>query len=310
MEPTGGADSIDKAKRILEGVFVRYSIDQIGKIFGARAKKVVYLFIRSIIMVFIIISAIVGFGANWKTWTADDIKPKAIPIPVSTPLPEPPTTPPPPQNVRGLSSYTNPCQGESFEVIQQLDDVWGKEKPFSADVNDPSVISASESANSQVAKKYPYPCKPPWEVKLSFVPLKEQSIGVFIEYEDVFKVLLGDGDRQTWKIEKNDFGRKGPWAEFLKEKLFNGKISINKEVTIIISSKQKGNSLDLDIKFRYVPEGKDDYIWEERLVNVEAKATDLVGVSARPFRVGLNDSRFRGTGSEIQFGTFSIKEWN
>lgn len=307
MEPVGRADGIDKAKRILEEVFVRYPINLIEKIFGARAKKIVYLFFGSIIMGFIITSAIVGFGANWKTWTADATKPNAIPTPVSTPQPEPPKTPL--QNVRGLTSYTNPCQGESFEVIQQLDDVWGKEKPFSADVNDPSVISASESANSQVAKKYPYPCKPPWEVKLSFVPLKEQSIGVFIEYEDVFKVLLGDGDRQTWKIEKNDLGRKGPWAEFLKEKLVNGKISMNKEVTIIISSKQKRNSLDLDIKFRYVPEGKNDYIREERLVNIEAKATDLVGVPARPFRVGLNDSRFRGTGSEIQFGTFSIKEW-
>ena len=64
----------------------------------------------------------------------------------------------------------------------------------------------------------------------------------------------------------------------------------------------------IDIKFRYVPEGTNDYIWEERKINVEAKATDLVGVPARPFRIGLNDSRYKGTGSEIQFGIFSIKE--
>jgi len=66
--------------------------------------------------------------------------------------------------------------------------------------------------------------------------------------------------------------------------------------------------LYIDIKFRYVPEGTNDYIWEERKINVEAKATDLVGVPARPFRIGLNDSRYKGTGSEIQFGIFSIKE--
>ncbi|MBI2596765.1 hypothetical protein HYW41_01290 [Candidatus Daviesbacteria bacterium] len=301
------ADGIGKGKKILEGVWIRFPLKFIGKIFGPTAKTITYLFVGTVVILFIILSYLVGFGADWKTWTTDEVKQSPSLTYNSTPQPEPPKTPL--QNVRGLNSYTKACQGESFDVILQLDDVWGKEKPFQVDPDDPRIISASESANAQVAKKYPYPCRPPWEVKLSFVPLKEQSIGVFIEYEDVFKVLLGDGDRQTWKIEKNDSARKSPWTEFIKEKLVNGKISVSKEVTIIISSNQKGNGLDLNIQFRYVPEGKNDYIWEERLVYIEAKATDLVGVPARPFRVGLNDSRFKGAGSEIRFGIFSIKEW-
>lgn len=299
-------DGIDRGKKILEKVLVKKPLNFVGRVFGQRAKTKVYIIIGLVASFLLGASFLVALGANWKTLTAESPKTTVPPEVDSSPPPELPKTPL--QNLRGLNSYDKPCKGEPFEVIQQLDDVWGKEKPYPADINDPSVISASESANSQVAKRYPYACKLPWEVKLSFVPLKEQSIGVFIEYEDVFKILLGDGDRQTWKIEKNDSGRKAPWTEILKEKLMRGKISVNKEVTVMLTAKQKGNGVALNFKLRYVPEGTNDYIWEERTINIEAKATDLVGIPSRPFRIGLNDSRYKGGGSEIQFGIFSIKE--
>lgn len=302
----GKADGIREGKKILERVFVEYPLKFIEKSFGVGTKVKIILIIGVIISLIIASSFFVSFGANLKALTAEI--PKNTPIPQITPNPSSEQPKTPLQNVKGLNSEDKPCVGKIFEVIQELDDVLGKEQPFIVDVNDRSTISASGSANSQVTKRYPFTCKPPWEVRLSFAPLKEQSIGVFIEYEDVFKILLGDGDRQTWKIEKNDLGRKTSWSIAFKEKLVNGKISLNKEVTIIISAKPKGNSLDLNIKFRYTPEGKNDYIWEERLVNIEAKATDLIGVPARAIRVGLNDSRYKGVGSEIQFGSFSIKE--
>lgn len=298
------ADGIDKGKQVLKRVFFHTPLDFIGRLFGYKVKIAVILIITLVLLALAVTAFFLSIGANWKTLKGDN-SPILTPTPVDKLNIQPST---PLQDIRGLTSYDKPCNGEPFEVVTQLDDVWGNEKPFPADKTDPNVISASGSANAQVTKRYPYSCKPPWEIKLLFVPLKERSIGVFIEYEDVFKIVLGDGDRQTWKIEKNDSGRKNPWTEILKEKLTNGKISINKEVTINIVSKQIGNNLELDISFRYVPEGKNDYIWEERKVNFEAKATDLVGLPARPIRVGLNDSRYRGAGSEIQFGIFSIKE--
>lgn len=299
-------DGVDRGKKILEKVLVKKPLNFIGRVFGQKAKTKVYIIIGLVAVFLLATSFLVELWANLKALTVEP--PKTVASSTFDPSPSPELPKTPLQNLRGLNSFDKPCKGEPFEIIEQLDDVWGKEKPYPADADDPSVISASESANSQVAKRYPYACKLPWEVRFSFVPLKEQSIGVFIEYEDVFKILLGDGDRQTWKIEKNDLGRKAPWTEVLKEKLVRGKISVNKEVTVVLTAKQKGNGLELNLKLRYVPEGTNDYIWEERTINVEAKATDLVGIPSRPFRIGLNDSRFKGSGSEIQFGIFSIKE--
>lgn len=301
------ADVIDKGKQVLKWVFIHTPLNFIEKKFGHKIAVAIIVAITLVILGICAIAFFLSMAANWKTLSSDE--PKQAPFPIPAPFDKQGNSRKTPmQDVKGLESYSNPCNGELFDVVTQLDDVWGNEKPFPADKTDPNVISASGSANAQVTKRYPYSCKPPWEIKLLFVPLKEQSIGVFIEYEDVFKIILGDGDRQTWKIEKNDSGRKNPWTEVIKEKLTNGKISVNKEVTVNIVSKQIGNNLELSISFRYVPEGKNDYIWEERKVNFEAKATDLVGLPARPIRIGLNDSRYRGAGSEIQFGIFSIKE--
>ncbi|MCL5784592.1 MAG: hypothetical protein M1142_04550 [Patescibacteria group bacterium] len=228
-------------------------------------------------------------------------------LPKSSPLSTPIEKRTPMSDVRGLKSVDRPCQGESFDVIQQLDDVWGKERPFPADPDDPDVISASGSANFQVAKKYSFPCKAPFTAKLSFIPLKERSIGVFVEFEDVFKVLVGDGDRLTWKIEENSGNRKQPWLIRLREKMKNGPISLNKEATLILDAKPSLNGLDLKITFSYIPEGKSDRVFEYETSAVKASVTDLINSPARTFRIGLNDFRYKGSGSEIRFGAFSVK---
>lgn len=302
-------DGIDRGKKILEKVLIQRPLKIIERKFGNKLKDAVIIAATVALLIAGGAVFLLSIGADWKTWNSGDSSKQIVSTEPSPPNQKDELKKTPLQDVKGLNSFDRACRGDPLEVIQQLDDVSGKEKPFSADNNDPSIVSASESANSQVTKRYSFACKVPWELKLSFVPLKTQSVGVFVEYEDVFKILLGDGDRQTWKLEKNDLGRKSPWTEVLKEKLINGKISVNREVTLIILSKQKGNNLELNIKIRYMPEGKNDYIWEERIVNFEAKATDLVGIPTRPFRIGINDSRYKGSGSEIQFGIFSIREF-
>lgn len=213
-------------------------------------------------------------------------------------------------DARILGISEKPCSGLSINIMQEMSAVPG-EKPYQADSLDLSVVSASDSAKYQVAKRYPFSCKPPWVATFTFIPLKTQSIGVFFEYEDIFKFLIGNGDRITWVLQKNDQGsRKIDWTEFAKQKLDKGNIATNKEVTIVINLlKIEGNFVVLHIKIRYFPENSNSYEWVEFDERFNPSSIDLSADPTRSFRIGINESWFKGTGSEIKFNTFNVKSY-
>ncbi len=229
------------------------------------------------------------------------------PTPILPPLSPEIKTPLRDGNVLGVGA--SPCLGKEFDIIQDLDDVHGGEIPIHPDLSDPSIISASDAANFQVTKKYPFECKPPWTAQFSFTPLGEKSIGVFFEYENVFKVLIGDGDFVTWTLHKNDSGTRGKWTEVSKEKFKNGKLSLKKEVTVYITiSKIEGSLLYGELKVSYVPLGKSNYEWESHNFILQPLAVDIASNPSREFRIGLNDYRYKGLGSTIKMGFFSVRE--
>lgn len=260
----------------------------------------------------IILSAIMAFTNNFFEFGKHVKGEKVEPSPSLPPdLPEPSQRIFAPLKEAQLSQENiQPCKGKKFNIIQDLDNVQGKEIPFQVDPVDPSVVSASGSANFQVTKRYPFLCDPPWVATFSFTPKKEFSVGVFFEYEDVFKITIGDGDRLTWLLQKNDQGsRRKDWTEVSKEKLVKGKIAIDREVTgEVTMQKIEGNQITLKLKLRYQPENSSTYEWVEYIKSFKPEAADLIGNPARSVRIGLNDSRFKGEGTEVKFGYFSIRE--
>jgi len=210
---------------------------------------------------------------------------------------------------RVLSISESPCGGMSVDIIQEFSDVSGKEKLVQTDEDDPNVVAAPSDGNYQGVKRYPFECSLPWIATFSAIPRKDSSIGIFLEFEEVFKVLIGDGDRINWKVEKNDQGRKGVWTEVIREKLTKGKISIDRQMTIVIEARFIERAVKLLFKINYVPEGGEYYVWEEHEdIQLQPKAINLETNPSQKFRIGINDWRFKGQGSEVKLGTFSIKE--
>ena len=210
---------------------------------------------------------------------------------------------------RVLSISESPCEGMSVDITQEFGDVSGKEKLVKTDEDDPTVVSAPREGNYQGVKRYPFECSLPWIATFSGIPRKESSIGIFLEFEEVFKILIGDGDRINWKVEKNDQGRKGVWTEVIREKLTNGKISVDRQMTIVIEAGLVGRAVKLLFKINYVPEGEENYIWEKHEdIRFQPKAINLETNPSQKFRIGINDWRFKGQGSEVKLGTFSVKE--
>lgn len=203
-----------------------------------------------------------------------------------------------------------PCYGIPISITEEIFmDVPGKEKWIPSDENDLTVISAPENVQFQGTKRYPFECQLPWIATISATPRKPESIGLFLEFEETIKIIIGDGDRITWKVEKNDNGRREEWTRVKKEKLTNGKISVDKQFTVVIKTSRNGKyTVDLELSINYIPEGKTDYIWEAHVINnVRPKALNLDVNASHKFRIGINDWRFKGKGSELKLGTFSVK---
>jgi hypothetical protein len=149
----------------------------------------------------------------------------------------------------------------------------------------------------------------PWVATVSATPRKSESIGLFVEYEGVVKIIVGDGDRATWKVERNDNGRKEEWTRVGKQKWANGKISIDKEFTVSIKAlRNRKYDISLELSLNYIPEGNKEYIWESyKIDNIHPEALNLDVNTSHKFRIGINDWRFKGKGSELKLGNFSVK---
>lgn len=209
---------------------------------------------------------------------------------------------------RVLAIEKNPCSGKVVETAVELDDIWGDEKLIHPDPSDQTVVSAPKNDKFQGAKRYPFDCIAPWIATASATPRNLDSIGLFVEYEEIFKILVGDGDRKTWKLEKNENGRRESWEIVTRESLINGPISVNKQFSIVVRAIPIKEGLTLSIKFDYVPAGKNKYVSEIHEVSVlNPLAIDLDSNPSHAFRIGINDWRFKGEGSEVKLGTFSVK---
>lgn len=202
-----------------------------------------------------------------------------------------------------------PCEGELIDIMEDLEDVLG-EKFVQANSQDPSEVKTPDKPPYQSAKRYPYGCNLPWVATVSATPLKEESLGLFIEYEDVFKFVLGDGDRETLVIEKNDGGRRGEgWSRVDKSKLGSGEVALNKELTFTVEADLMQQGLLVSANLNYWSEDSNQWeVFEYESPVFVPLGVNLKSQERRKFRLGINDFRFKGTGSLLRLQTFRIRQ--
>ncbi|KKQ98207.1 MAG: hypothetical protein UT24_C0014G0021 [Candidatus Woesebacteria bacterium GW2011_GWB1_39_12] len=200
----------------------------------------------------------------------------------------------------------NKCKGAQFGIFSDYFEPVGNERFYKEEVG----VSARNTEYYQASYKSNWACNIPFVAQVVAIPLSGQSFGLFFEYEDVFRVLVGDGDRVTLKVEQNKLkDRKSEWQPVLdkdgkeRQKLGN-QIADGEEVTLEIKVKESDGKIVLHInvyhsKFQNVEPF--DYVFTPNAINIQAP-------QPRNFRVGLNDFRFKGTGSVLDLKTLSVDE--
>lgn len=195
------------------------------------------------------------------------------------------------------------CSGARFDILDDLDGVGGERFSF-PDKYDDHIASPAGNLY-QGLMKTSWRCALPFIATISATPKKTESIGLFLEFENVFKVIVGDGDKRSIKIEKNDGGDRGPWTSFYRRYLTE-ELQTNKEVTLTIKAKIEGGLVRLWVEIVQPGQAKPVIIDDIPLfipegITLETHLKEF-------FRVGINDSFYKGEGSWVRLGTLSIEE--
>jgi hypothetical protein len=199
--------------------------------------------------------------------------------------------------------YKNRCAGAKFDILSDdLNEVGGERFLFPDKYDDH--IASPAGRLFQGSKKTNWECGFPFEATISAVPKKESSIGLFLEFGGIFKVILGDGDRRSIKVEKNDRGDRGPWTQVYRTYL-PAEIELNKEIVLTVKAKMEEGKILLKVEI--IHSGRKDPViliippFRPQGVSLEAHTKG-------DFRVGINDYRYQGFGSLVRLDTLSIKE--
>lgn len=193
------------------------------------------------------------------------------------------------------------CSGAAFNIIDELSEVGGERfvHPIPEDNN---VVQVDINDLFQGSLKTLWGCNLPFSVRVKTIPISGQSLGLFIEIENLFKLILGDGDKISLKLERNDSGYRGAWKEISKEKLFS-KIEDKKPLILVMSTSFSGEWISVTVEvYHSGKELPETFNWE-----FVPPTLDLLG-RAYPIRVGLNDYRFKGEGSVVRLETLTITE--
>lgn len=200
------------------------------------------------------------------------------------------------------------CEGAQFDILKELD-IIGNERFFKEE----NGVSVRETENYQASVKTHWGCKMPFFAQVVAIPVSGPSFGLFFEYENVFKVIVGDGDRITLKVEQNKLGeRKMDWTPVRDEKgherqKLGNPIEDGEEVTLVVKAKEKEGWVLLRVEIyhsRFQSVEIFDYSFLPNAVNNKTG-------QKRALRIGINDFRYKGEGSIIDLKILSIeeKEW-
>lgn len=280
---------------------------------GKRIKVPLWLLIAVVIALFpinnFIIPELKDRGRRWL-------------FPEPTPPPriqEKPIFPETSDQVIAMQTATTPCNtSNNFEPT-----IWKKTDSFrvatrNQDTGEPEYLAAKTEPPYQSQMIYPFACPLPFITIISVKIKSKGSIGLHYEYDGVFQVILGDGDRRAIRYKRDTEGtRKSGWEYIRQEPKEGGKIithwlpreiEVGSQVDLTIKAEAEQDSLKITVSVDYKAEESNKY---------KGVGFDPVIFSVKSFntqknigkfsRVGINDEKFKGQQSQVSFLRFSIK---
>lgn len=194
------------------------------------------------------------------------------------------------------------CAGARFDIISDLSSVGGENFIF-PDASDNHVASPAGNL-FQGSQKTSWECNLPLIATISATPEKVKSIGLFTEFENVFRVVVGDGDRRSIKIEKNDSGDRGAWTVVYRK--YIEELQINREITLTIKAKTEDSKIHLWVGLSQ-PGLKEPIILDE-IPYFSPQGISVDEHTSEKVRIGINDSFYKNQGTWVRLGTLSIVE--
>jgi len=221
-----------------------------------------------------------------------------------TPTPAPDTTENPIQKRMDDERVDSRCKGGTFYPILDFDIVG--EELFNYIDKQEQTISVEGLEKYQAEVRTQWECPMPFKVVLRFKSLGDESVGVFIEYQDIFKFIIGDGDKRTLRLKENDTGLRTDWRQVFEERL-DFDIKKNEETILTLYAKEEGDEIVVKIIVQYASNEKP----QEYLARFNPSKVITNSNQQRKFRLGINDWRYKGLGSKIQFDIFSVtvEDW-
>lgn len=199
--------------------------------------------------------------------------------------------------------YNNRCEGAEFDILGNAFLPVGGER-FTVEEGE-NTVSVKETGGYQAVVRTPWGCKLPFIARIRVYPKEGPSLGLIFEYEDMFRILIGDGDRKTIKVQQNKWNIRGEWPDVpLDNDKLTNTIEDGEEVLVYVKSKVTNDEVLVEIN-----------IYHSKYQSVETFNAHFIPTGAnfnqeesRRFRIGMNDSFYNGLGSIIRMDTFSIKE--
>jgi len=198
------------------------------------------------------------------------------------------------------------CNGAEFNILDgTLEPVGGERFTFEEEED---AVSVRETSGYQAVVRTPWGCKFPLEAKIRVYPVSGSSLGLIFEYENVFKTLVGDGDRKTVRVQQNKWNIRGDWPEVeLKSNKLSFPIEDGEEIFITVKGKVVDGIVHVVLEVKHSKFQSSDTFTASFIPT----GTNLNVDQSRKFRIGINDSFYKGKASIIKMDTFSVaeKEW-
>jgi hypothetical protein len=172
------------------------------------------------------------------------------------------------------------------------------------DTGDPISYAAQQGSSFQSLMLYKVQCPLPLIATASAEMQSKNSLGLIFEYDNVFQVIIGDGDTRSirYKVhseEKRQIGWNyvyGQDGNKITHWLPNGqKIVPGSEVGLTVQARIVGNGeIEIKVSLSYKPVNGDYTGVSFPAVQLKTYKYDTVQNIGRPIRVGLNDFSFEG----------------
>lgn len=192
------------------------------------------------------------------------------------------------------------CNGAVFDVVKDLEVASEAERLLVINPDDPEVVTAGGTKNFQGAYQSSFECNLPFVATISATPQGgTKSLGLFFEFRDIFKVLIGDGDMRAVKIQGNNKGERGEWG-IISRQYLPKELEVGKEVLVTVRAKLAGSKIAVEVDvLRSGIDRPDVFILPGFSVSTSTNVP-------RKFRIGINDYNYRGRGSVLRLTSFSV----